>query len=121
WLLNRRQELPNMISAMIPILMYHQVGLPAPRGTPFRSLTVHPDSFRRQMVWMHRLGYRGLSMRELVPYLAGQKQGKVFGITFDDGFRNVYEHALPVLNKLGFTSTNYFVVHQAGGTNVWDK
>lgn len=106
---------------MIPILMYHQVGLPAPRGTPYRGLTVHPNSFRRQMTWMRRLGYQGLSMRDLVPYLAGQKQGKVFGITFDDGFRNVYEYALPVLRDLGFTSTNYFVVHQEGGTNAWDR
>ena len=104
----------------IPILMYHQVDLPAPRGTQFRSLTVHPKSFARQMRWMHRLGYQGLSMRDLMPYLSGEREGKVFGITFDDGFRNVYQHALPVLKEAGFTSTNYFVAHQLDGSNVWD-
>lgn len=105
---------------MIPILMYHQVGQPAPRGTPYRGLTVHPTDFRRQMTWMQRFGYQGLSMRDLVPYLQGHKSGKVFGITFDDGYRNVYQHAMPVLNSLGFTSTNYFVAQQQNGSNVWD-
>jgi len=104
----------------IPILMYHQIDLPAPRGTQFRGLTVHPASFRRQMVWMRRLGYTGLSMRDLMPYLLGEREGKVFGITFDDGFRNVHTHALPVLKELGFTSTNYFVANQFDGGNVWD-
>lgn len=59
-------------------------------------------------------------MRDLQPYLAGQKTGKVVGITFDDGFRNVMTHALPVLDALGFTATNYFVSRQIGGSNMWD-
>ena len=101
--------------------MYHQVAPPAPRGTQFRGLTVHPSSFRRQMTWMKRLGYQGLSMRDLTPYLRGERRGKVFGITFDDGFSNVFENALPVLSELGFTSTNYFVANQFGGSNVWDQ
>ena len=104
----------------IPILMYHQIDIPAPRGTSFRSLTVHPKSFKRQMYWMHKLGYRGLSMRNLMPYLKGELSGKVFGITFDDGYRNVFQHALPVLNEFGFTSTNYLVANQFDGGNVWD-
>ncbi|WP_086056898.1 polysaccharide deacetylase family protein [Bordetella genomosp. 9] len=104
----------------IPILMYHQVGALAPRGTPFRGLTVDTASFRRQMTWMHRLGYLGLSMRDLMPYLRGERSGKVFGITFDDGFRNVHDNAMPVLADLGFTATNYFVAGQLGGSNVWD-
>jgi peptidoglycan/xylan/chitin deacetylase (PgdA/CDA1 family) len=72
------------------------------------------------MIWMRRFGYRGLSMRELMPYLRGECAGKVFGITFDDGFRNVYLHALPILQQLGFTATNYFVARQFDGGNIWD-
>ncbi|MBN3265960.1 polysaccharide deacetylase [Bordetella bronchiseptica] len=104
----------------IPILMYHQIGEPAPRGTPYRGLTVHPASFRRQMTWLRRFGYRGLSMRDLMPYVRGERSGKVFGITFDDGYRNVHRNAMPVLGELGFTATNYFVAHQLDGGNVWD-
>ncbi len=106
---------------MIPILMYHQIGEPAPKGSPYRSLIVHPSDFRRQMTWLRRFGYRGLSMRDLMPYLKGERRGKVVGITFDDGYRNVYQNALPVLRDQDFTATNYFVARQLGGCNAWDN
>ena len=106
---------------MIPILMYHQIGLPSPKGTPYRGLTVHPTDFKRQMTWLKRLGYQGLSMKDLLPYLTGEKQGKVVGITFDDGYQNVLYNAVPVLNALGFTSTNYIVSKHFSGTNFWDE
>ncbi|MEI6002773.1 polysaccharide deacetylase family protein [Paraburkholderia bengalensis] len=105
----------------IAILTYHQIAEVPPHGTPLRALTVSPADFRRQMAWMHRLGFRGLSMRDLMPYLRRERTGKVFGITFDDGFRNVHQHAMPVLDAFGFTATNYFVSHQLNGTNVWDR
>jgi len=104
----------------IPILTYHQIDIVPPHGAPFRGLTVSPAQFRQQIAWMRRLGYRGLSMRELMPYVRGESTGKVFGITFDDGFRNVHRHALPVLTEFGFSATNYFVSGQIDGSNVWD-
>ncbi len=105
---------------MIPILMYHQVGQPPPKGSPYRGLTVHPSDFKRQMTWLRRFGYRGLSMHDLLPYLRGERNGKVFGITFDDGYRNVFQNAMPILKEMDFTATNYFVARQFDGGNVWD-
>ena len=60
-------------------------------------------------------------MRDLLPYLKGERQGKVFGITFDDGFQNVLKNAKPVLDGLGFTATNYFLPNLLGQSNVWDR
>jgi len=105
----------------IPILMYHQIDAPPPKGTPLRGLVVAPSSFAWQMRLLRLLGYRGLSMRELEPYLKGEKQGKVVGLTFDDGYQNNLTHALPVLRKHGFTATCYGVSSQIGGTNAWDR
>ena len=59
-------------------------------------------------------------MQDLLPYLEGKKSGKVFGITFDDGYTNVHDNALPVLQALGFTATTYFVAGHPGGYNHWD-
>lgn len=106
---------------MIPILTYHQIEDPAPKGTPFRSLRVAPDRFESHMKWLHRLGWQGLSMSELMPYLKGERLGKVFGITFDDGYLNNLEFALPVLNDLGFSATCYLVHDLIGRTNSWDR
>lgn len=105
----------------IPILMYHQIDVPPPSGTPLRGLVVSPGAFARQMTMLKLLGYRGLSMRELEPYLQGEKHGKVVGITFDDGYQNNLANALPLLKKHGFTATCYAVSTQLGGTNSWDR
>jgi peptidoglycan/xylan/chitin deacetylase (PgdA/CDA1 family) len=104
----------------IPILMYHQIDSPPVRGTPLRGLVVHPKDFSKQMRWLKWTGYQGLSMRDLEPYLAGKKQGRVFGITLDDGYKNNFDNALPVLIQHGFTATCYGVSSQIGGTNAWD-
>lgn len=102
------------------ILTYHQIDLAPPPPAAFRSLYVTPDSFARQMRWLKRLGYRGLSMRDLMPYLRGEKVGKVVGLTFDDGYCNNLHHALPVLQDCGFTATCYVISQLLGKTNVWD-
>ena len=102
------------------ILTYHQIDVAPPPPAAFRSLYVAPASFARQMRWLHNLGYRGLSMRDLMPYLRGEKVGKVVGLTFDDGYCNNLQHALPVLQELGFTATCYVMSQLLGQTNVWD-
>ena len=105
----------------IPILMYHQVDVPGPRGTPLRGLTVAPGDFRRQMELLKALGYQGLCMSELEPYLRGELRGKVAGITLDDGYANNLELALPVLRHCGFTATCYMVSNGMGSINAWDR
>lgn len=105
----------------IPILMYHQIDEPPPRGTPLRGLVVSPGAFARQMFLLKLLGYRGLSMRDLEPYLRGEQQGKVVGLTFDDGYQNNLRHALPILQRYGHTATIYAVSDMMGGRNVWDE
>lgn len=105
----------------IPILMYHQIDAPPPSGTPLRGLVVSPGAFARQMLLLKLLGYRGVSMRDLEPYLRGDLQGKVIGITFDDGYQNNLHNALPVLRRHGFTATCYAVSGLIGGTNSWDR
>ena len=101
--------------------MYHQIDVPPKRGTPLRGLVVAPVSFTLQIKMLKLMGYTGLSMRDLEPYLKGEKIGKVVGLTFDDGYRNNVEHALPVLQQQGFTATCYAVSGLIGGTNIWDR
>jgi len=116
-----------LLSTYIPILMYHQIDIIPPKvdaqgeRSKFRSLTVSPTSFARQMRLLNFLGYRGVSMTELMPYLRGEKRGNVVGITFDDGYQNNFTHALPVLKRYGFTSTCYVVSGLIGKTNAWDE
>jgi len=112
---------PSTHSRSIPILTYHQIARAPAKGAPFRGLCVAPDAFGRQMAGLKMLGFRGLSMTDLMPYLRGERFGKVVGITFDDGYLNNLTAALPVLRRHGFTSTCYVVSQLLGQTNLWDR
>jgi peptidoglycan/xylan/chitin deacetylase (PgdA/CDA1 family) len=103
----------------IPILMYHNIGEP-PEGARLRALYVRTGAFGRQMMLLKLLGYRGLSMSEAMPYIRGEKTGKVVAITFDDGYLDTLELALPVLNTFGFSATCYVVSGRTGQYNDWD-
>lgn len=107
-------------SVPIPILTYHQIADTPPKGTPFRSLSVAPTDFEKQMRFLSLLGYQGFSMTDLLPYLRGERVGKVVGITFDDGYLNNLTHAAPILQRYGFSATCYVVSQLIGKTNVWD-
>lgn len=105
----------------VPILTFHQIAQAPQKGSGFRSLSVAPTDFQSQMAFLHALGYQGLSMTALQPYLRGERSGKVFGITFDDGYLNNLTDALPTLQWHGFSSTCYVVSGMLGRTNSWDK
>ncbi|WP_175755530.1 polysaccharide deacetylase family protein [Burkholderia cepacia] len=108
-------------AACVPILMYHQIRPLPPHSDVLRGLSVDPRAFRRQMRVLKALGYRGMSVTDLQRRLPQARRERLFAITFDDGFRNVAEHALPVLDALGFTATCYFVSGRLGGSNDWDR
>ncbi len=104
----------------LPILMYHNIAS-APRGLAvYRSLFVSPGAFGRQMGLLHRLGFTGLSMSAAMPYLRGERVGRVVAVTLDDGYADNLESALPVLARYGFSATVYVVSGCVGRFNMWD-
>jgi peptidoglycan/xylan/chitin deacetylase (PgdA/CDA1 family) len=105
--------------SIIPILMYHNLGVP-PQGARLRNLYVRVGAFARQMFLLKLLGYKGLSMSAAMPYLRGEKQGRVAVITFDDGYVDTLEQALPILQKHGFSATCYVISQRTGQYNDWD-
>jgi len=108
-----------MQNIKIPILMYHSIES-MPKSTVMRSLHVPPRRFDFQMKMLKLLGYQALSLKKLKPYLDGKKQGKVVGITFDDGYQNNLINAVPILLKYNFSATCYIVSENLGLSNTWD-
>lgn len=104
----------------IPILMYHNIDTP-PAGARLRGLYVRTGSFARQMWLLRMMGFQGLSMSAAMPYLRGEKQGRIAVITLDDGYLDALENALPVLRANGFSATCYFVSNRGGKDNIWDE
>jgi peptidoglycan/xylan/chitin deacetylase (PgdA/CDA1 family) len=103
----------------IPILMYHNIAT-APASARLPELYVTPERFARQMEWLRRLGIQGLSMSEAMPHLRGERTSRVAVLTFDDGYADNLESALPVLKQHGFGATCYVPSGAIGAHNQWD-
>ena len=82
------------------ILFYHRV---ADDDDP---LALSPRRFRQQMELLAREGFQVVGLSEAVARLeAGELSSRTIALNFDDGFRDVGENALPVLEWLGFRAT----------------
>ena len=106
-----------------PILCYHRVS-PRDKSNPDSpSLGVTPVQFEGQLRLLKTLGYRSVSIHDLIAYLKAQKNipPKSVVFTFDDGYKDNYVHAFPLLKKYGFTATVFLVTDRIGGTNTWDS
>ena len=84
------------------ILYYHRI------SDERDALAVTPAAFGRQMNALAASGQRVVDLYE-VDGLALQPDEAAIAITFDDGYRDVLEHALPVLREHGFPSTVFVV------------
>ena len=101
---------------MLAILTYHSL------DTSGSILSVAPQRFVEQMAHLAHLGFQGLSLREAVAYRNTHRTWPERGVvlTFDDGYANCYEVALPVLRQHGFTATVFLVSGHVGGCNNWE-
>ncbi len=97
----------------IPILMYHYISVPPADADVYRlDLSVTPDNFRQQMQWLKDNGYTAITLYDLIyalnigwPHLPD----KPVIITFDDGYKDNYQNAFPILKEMGFTGT-FFIL-----------
>jgi peptidoglycan/xylan/chitin deacetylase (PgdA/CDA1 family) len=101
------------------VVAFHRVQ-DAPRSD---SLTIDVRMFERYCRFF-RQHFRVVPLREVVERLErGLEPNRELAITFDDGYRDNYDNAMPVLEKLSLPAT-FFVVTQWIGTNVvpgWDE
>lgn len=96
------------------ILMYHKVG---PSGAPYFGASVHPENFERHLRYISR-NFTMARLDEL-PGMIGEKRGREYVvITFDDGFRDNYQWAFPLLRKYGIPATVFLATNFIGSGNM---
>ncbi len=101
-----------------PVLMYHSIS-PSAEPDPHR-LRVHPGRLDGHLRLLRRLGLRGVSLTELVRAADRGEAAGLVGLTFDDGYADFLDHAVPVLQRHGMTGTVYVVAGRMGEQNEWD-
>ncbi len=111
----------NEFCAKLPVLLYHHVG-PKHRGA-YPLLTVSPARFESQMKWLRRRGYTAIRPSDWISWLRSERSlpAKPVLITFDDGYADLTQYALPVLMRYGLTATVFLPTQCIGKTNDWDK
>lgn len=93
------------------ILFYHRV------SGDRDPLAIAPARFGEQMAALHAQGYRALDVVAAVDALRrGEPVDRLVGLSFDDGYRDVAEHALPVLERHGFRATVFVAPAVVDGT-----
>lgn len=93
------------------MFLYHRVSDDAD------ALALRPAKFRAQMEHLASEGYRAIDAVTALDLLyAGELEPKQVALTFDDGFKDIEENALPVLTELGFTATVFVATEVIDGT-----
>jgi peptidoglycan/xylan/chitin deacetylase (PgdA/CDA1 family) len=85
--------------ATLRVLMYHKVN-----DIPRNPVTVPPALFDEQMAALRELGYTVVSLQAVLEHVtrrASLPAGAVL-ITFDDGYRDNLENAVPILQRHGY-------------------
>ena len=104
----------------VKVLAYHWVDRVP--GKKLREWGLTPEAFEAQMTALAGGGYEVLSLGEVLQVVVGERPSspKAVALTFDDGYRGLLDHALPVLERFGFRATFFLVSDRMGGTNAWD-
>ncbi len=97
---------------VVPVLLYHFVGRTTleKNGWSISSYNVTAADFEAQLALLRQLGYHPVTVREIAAALdgTGTLPERPVAITFDDGWREQYEVAFPILQKYGMRAT-FFV------------
>jgi peptidoglycan/xylan/chitin deacetylase (PgdA/CDA1 family) len=99
-------------SVNVRILLYHYVrGISRGRDPAGYRLAVSPAVFSRQMALLRSDGVHTISLGEVMAALdAGTPlPPRPIVLTFDDGYNDFAEHAVPILEQNGFTATTFVV------------
>ena len=90
-------------SRPVPILEYHVIGEPPP-GEPYPELFVSLADFAAQMRYLERNGYTAVTLRQVYAFWHGHGRlpAKPVVLSFDDGYRQDWTVAAPILQRIGW-------------------
>jgi peptidoglycan/xylan/chitin deacetylase (PgdA/CDA1 family) len=99
----------------VPILMYHAVQERSSDPRPYFETNVSPQVFARQIQQLREAGYHAVSLEQALKSLrAGNAEQELVVITFDDGYRDFYDAAFPILAECHFTATVFLIAGYTG-------
>ncbi|MEP6719786.1 MAG: polysaccharide deacetylase family protein [bacterium] len=94
----------------VPVIQYHKIDVPAGDAL-VRGGYTPPGRFAKQMHYLKKQGFDFYSASGLIEYYRERGSFPPRGITptFDDGWRDNYTHAFPILRELEIKATIFLV------------
>lgn len=99
----------NNLGKKVPVLMYHAVSDNLWGDT---TLFVSIKNFELQMKYLYDNGYTPLFLSEID---SAKNYDKPIVVTFDDGYKNIYDYAYPILKKYNVKSSFYLITDWMDG------
>ncbi|APC40442.1 polysaccharide deacetylase family protein [Clostridium estertheticum] len=102
------KSVDSLENKKIPILMYHSISYEKEN-----ILRVPKEKFRNQMKYLKDNNYTTLTLDELYSYMKTGKDlpSKPIVITFDDGYKDNYTNAYPILKKFKLKATIFVITN----------
>jgi peptidoglycan/xylan/chitin deacetylase (PgdA/CDA1 family) len=98
----------------IPIISYHKIEPHGDLGITAR----HPEQFSRDLAILLTFGYKTITFKDIQNNHSLPDKPVV--ITFDDGYRSVYDYAFPKMSAIGFKGVVFIPSGYVGRNNDWD-
>lgn len=112
-------SLPNTRYDKIRIILYHRICDLPKVGEKMDSLNVSPKAFSQQMDYLSQNGFNVITLEQYISYKDDNMAlpPKAIIITFDDGYKDNYINAYPILKEHKFNGT-FFVTTDYVCSNV---
>lgn len=104
----------------LPVLMYHKIGTP-PKNSKFKKLWVMRKKFDRQLDYLIKNEFTPVFFSDLQNYYGENKNfpPKPVLITFDDGYKDNYKIAFPLLKEKNIKANIFLTYESIGKYNHW--
>lgn len=95
----------------IPIIMYHHVApIQAKWDEVRKKMTIEPKEFERQLTVLQKLNFATYFVKDLPELLNNYPtSSRPIILTFDDGYKNFYINAYPLLKKYQMKASFYII------------
>jgi peptidoglycan/xylan/chitin deacetylase (PgdA/CDA1 family) len=102
----------------VPVLLYHKIDRPA-KDSLVRGGFTPPARFEKQLAYLKKQGFVFYTASELIEHYKERGAFPQNGITltFDDGWKDNYTNAFPILRRLNIKATIFLVPSCIGQTS----